>query len=577
MRGLGVFAIFFIFVFTDPSLASVTAHLDRSRIAKGETVNLTLEVGGQSQTQPNMSVLNENFEILNRSSGTQMSVMNGQMTSATTWMIMLRPKRIGKLMVPAITVGDESSKPLYIQVTEPDTAADGRVADILVETEVDRKNPYIQGMVLYTVRILAAVRIVQASLTELKLDNAIIQEMGESKVDTVTRNGVSYQMIERQYAIFPQTSGTLTLPAPVLDARVPDRQRRQQRPRSAFDNDPFFDQFLRNTPLKSVRIAGEEQTLSVKPRPRSADGSFWLPADDISMSEVWQPENGSVQVGDPVTRIITTKATGLPGAKLPDISSKSVPRIKIYPDKAKIQTTAENSMLLGQKVQRLAYVPTRAGKTTLPARTINVMSSTESLPASTPAPPLAATPIIQQADGSQVSTKNPFWFFISLGLAAIWFATVALWLLDRTRKSAAPAPNTPSLDQSGQTGTGTPRSLFLNACKKGNARDARRNLLDWASFHWSGNPPKGLDDLAARLTDTTHRDMIRTLDKAVYGSGEKTWDGLDLARTLTSLPENKDGQHAESVLPGLYQGETPKLGGIKTTWNSLLARFTRSE
>lgn len=160
-------------------------------------------------------------------------------------------------------------------------------------------------MVRYTQRVFLAVSLAQGSLSEPEHENALVQKLGEDREYVAQRNDRSYTVIERQFAIFPQTSGLMVIPAPVLNAQIPQSSNRSS---------PFFDRLFTNT--RPVRLRGETITLEVRQRPDQSKSSYWLPAESVTLRETWQPENNSVNFGDPVTRSITIEALGVAGEQL---------------------------------------------------------------------------------------------------------------------------------------------------------------------------------------------------------------------------------------------------------------------
>ncbi|HKK22639.1 MAG TPA: BatD family protein, partial [Pseudohaliea sp.] len=118
------------------SLAAVTATVDRTDIRINESFTLKIQIGGDVTGEPDLSVLEADFDILgeNRSSSTTM--VNGQISRTRTWTVSLMARRTGELTVPAFTVGGESSEAISITVGEFEEAPPGE-ADIFLVAEAD--------------------------------------------------------------------------------------------------------------------------------------------------------------------------------------------------------------------------------------------------------------------------------------------------------------------------------------------------------------------------------------------------------------------------------------------------------
>lgn len=564
--------------------AALTAHLDRYRITEGETVRLTIEAAGQIAAMPDTHALNQDFEVTGTMSGSHVNIVNGKMDSRTTWTISLTPLRSGALTIPPLKIDGEYTPELKLQVIKASTEKDtDTAAPIFIETEIDKATPYVQGMVRYTQRVFLAVNLAQGSLSEPEHENALVQKLGEDREYVAQRNGRSYTVIERQFAIFPQTSGPMVIPAPILNAQIPQNSNR---------SDPFFDRLFTNT--RPVRLRGEAITLEVRQRPDQSKSPYWLPAESVTLRETWQPENNSVNFGDPVTRSITIEALGVAGEQLPEPKFSDQTGFKVYPDRAQSSTQHLSDNIQGEKTLRLAYMPTQPGKhilpafsihwwdtttdsartATLPERTIEVLPGTNqqndtAMPAQNFIDPneTAGMPQTQQnlptpslfqaehtADHAAGQTiGHAGWFWATWLFAALWLMTLGVLWRKRydTPQFAAETKTSPVEPLNARKA----RKRFLAACQNDNPRDARYCLLKWAAAHWPDAPPKGLDELAPRLSDPAAREALRQLDRALYQHTGENWSGNELGKLIAQLPEHDQqskGIASKRALPDLY-------------------------
>ncbi len=583
--------------------AGLTARLDSDRIAEGETVRLLVEADGQVSGRPDTSPLAKDFDILGVASSSRVNIINGRMDARTTWTITLAPKRSGKLTIPPLELDGEQSPSLTLQVSEAPVAAGPSAGNsIFIETEVDRSDPYVQGMVRYTVRLFHGVKLAKGSLSEPRPDNALVRRLGEDREYTAERGGRRYRVIERQYAVFPQASGELVLPAPVLDARVPEKSSRRRSPfQDFFGRKPFDDPFFGGTPLgdmfaatRPVRVRGEAQILNVRSRPDQASGFQWLPAESVVLIESWQPEDGEVRVGDPLTRTVTIRARGVTGEQLPDLDPGSVGGFKVYPDRAKTNTRDLNQGVEGEKGRSIAFVPIRPGRFTLPGvrlhwwdtqadqervaelpeRTVEVLPAADAqgAPAQPSAAPQTAPDItpsissIETEDSSEEANVLPagmdkakadvqpthagMWPWISIFFALLWLVTLGIWW--RGKRYPPGSVERAARDETAQGGAGKAKKRFLSACHANDPHLTRRSLLEWAAAHWPDDPPTGLDDLAQRLDDPQAGEALAGLDQTLYRGEEQAWDGSALADAVTKLPGRGSEKDEKTPLPDLY-------------------------
>ncbi len=583
--------------------AALNARLDRDRVAEGETVQLLLEADGQMSGSPDTGLLEKDFDVLGVASGSQVNIINGKMDARTTWSITLAPKRSGKLNIPSLAVNGERSPPLELQVTDAAISAGPATSvPIFIEAEVDRNDPYVQGMVRYTVRVFHGVDLAEGRLSEPQLDDALVRRLGEDRTYNVERGDRRYRVIERQYAMFPQTSGALHIPAPVLDARVPEQTAgRRSLSEELFRRKPFDNPFFGRSPLgglfnstRQIRVRGNALVLDVRPRPDRIAGSQWLPAERLELTESWQPGGGDIRVGDPITRTVTTRALGLTGEQLPDLEVASLDGFKVYPDQPAASTREVDHSIEGEKSRNIAFVPSAPGRFTLPpvrvhwwdteadrsrlaelpARTVEVLPAAGARDVAAQPPPNVATtaevsssklpPSERAFEGgfdsrasvtdngtAAVSTaRTGLWPWLSGALALLWLST--LGLLWRARLSRTERDKDADTGNGRQANARQAQARFLSACRTNDPHLARRSLLDWAAVHWPDDPPAGLEDLAEHLGDSDARQALAELDRALYCQGARSWDGSMLAKHIGTFPKRRGGQERQAPLPDLY-------------------------
>ena len=579
-------------VFASSAFAALTAHLDRDRISEGETVRLIIEAEGRVSAMPDTHPLNQDFDVTGTMSGSRVNIINGKMDSRTTWTISLIPKRSGTLTIPPLDINGEYTTELMLQVIDTSDSSDpDATAPVFLETKVDKTDPYVQGMVRYTQRVFFAVNLAQGTLSEPEHENALVHKFGEDREYLAQRNGRSYNVIEREFAVFPQNSGKLVIPAPVLNAQIPDDTKR---------HDPFFDRFFSNT--RPVRLRGEAITLEVRPRPSQSKSAYWLPAEAVELHETWQPEDNQINFGDPVTRNITIKALGVTGEQLPDLKLKDPDGFKLYPDRAQSSTQNLQHTVQGEKTLRLAYMPTQPGQHTLPAFTLHWWDTVtdseqvailpervlEVFPATgqqqnpaaafddfafdsgdttveqagqhaaqgTPTKPLL--PGDRTSNAANTITESALnhsgWFWASLLFATLWLITLGLWW-NYERHRVFQMGNEKKTFSQESVNSRKARKYFLAACKDNNPQQARHFLLKWAACHWPASPPKGLDDLASRLNESAISAALTQLDRVLYQDNPGSWDGRELAKLVSELPKSdhtSNNNRSRSALPGLY-------------------------
>jgi hypothetical protein len=570
--------------------AEVDAWLDRTRVAEGETVQLTLEAQGQVSGQPDTTALQRDFDILGISTGSRISIVNGRTDARTTWTLTLSPKHGGTLRIPALQVGSGSSPALTLVVSNAPAPAASSNADIFIETKLEPRQPYVQQQVLYTVRLLHAVPVTGGRLSEPQPANTLVQQLGDDRHYATTRNGRRYEVTERRYALFPQGSGKLELAAPVFDGEVRDSGRSGANPlQRLFGNDPLFGRGLFDdmlSPGRRMRVRGQAAELDVQPRPALAGSGHWLPAQQLTLQGTWQPDGGEITAGEPLTLLLDIRAEGLTAGQLPNLAPAAADGFNVYPDQAQRRTDSGETGVTGHLRQKIAFIPQHAGKlvlpeikvswwdiganrerlASLPARVLDVVPAAgQSAQGSASAPDARAAPaasgahqletsppgegVRQTQPQTRATAPSAPWPWVSAALGIAWLVTLLLWWRHRrdtrTHRSVLPA------EQNTRVPAGAARKQFLKACHSGDAGGARAALLDWAAAHWPDDPPRGLQALAQRLDDAGARAALTALDRSLY-AGSSDWDGARLAACLTQLPPRAGRGERASGLAPLY-------------------------
>ena len=584
-----IFLALIFMTFALPAQAAVTATLDNDHVASGQTVQLQLQHDGTTDSQPDLGPLRNDFDVLGSSSGSNVQIINGHMSSQTQVTVLLSPKHDGTIRIPPLQWDGQQTAALELTVGGSGNAAPGQTgpasgdaSHIFLTATLDQKQPYVQAADVLTVRLYADQPIFQASLDMPASSDVLVRQIGKDAQSTELRNGRSYQVVERKYLLFPQRSGTLSLDGPVLDAQV-----QATGGNNPFGNDPAFGNLFGQMPIagmlsatRPIRLHGKTITLDVLKRPAAATGANWLPAQNVTLQETWRPDSGAIHVGDPVTRHLQLTALGLTGAQLPDLGSlMQVPDgINIYPDQSSVKDAIQGDTVLGSRDQDIALIATRPGRfelpevklnwwdtvhdvqheVTLPARTLDILPAAGGGTATLPPPTVAAptSPSQGAAIGAPIqirfdrNTVSRTWIWLSAALALLWVGTLFGWWYTRRRTPPAQAEKIkdPSPAEAPRS-TGAFKA-FKSACLNNDPHAARKNLMAWAATAWPANPPAGLNELSRRIGGAELIEALRQLDRACYM--DDTWHGSFLAKLLSAPPKPANPAPGSQELPALY-------------------------
>jgi BatD DUF11 like domain len=545
--------------------ATVQAVADRDRIASGESLQLQLRVSGSPDGEPDLSRLEQSWEILGRSQSSQMQIINGNYSRSLVYTLTLLPRAAGALTIPAICFAKDCSLPLPIEVSKTPDKSAGTAPELLLESGITPQQVVSQGQLLFKVRLLRRVDLLNGQLSEPKPTGvtAVVKKLGDDRSYETRRDGRLYQVIERDYAIYPQGSGELQIPALQFDGTIASGRSR-------------FNAF--GQPGRRVRRNSQPLTVEVASTPADLGQRPWIPATALSLLDDWQDNPPQLTVGEPATRTLRLSATGVPAAQLPELKLKLPEDFKSYPDQPQRDDQLSGDGITGVLEQKIALVPTRPGRLTLPALDLDWWDVTagrwrrahlaelqlEVAPAAvgsnaspslaptppepstrpTAAPPSAAAPA-QPAVTSSVDRSFGFWPWLSLGLAAGWLLTLLGWYRRISPRRVAAEP----LGKSEPAAEKSVRREVRQAAECDDPQATRQALVRWGKLLYPDSTTP-YEQLVAAAPPGLANELSR-LDHALYGGADGRWTGHGLSTQL------KDWQPPGSAsrvarLPELY-------------------------
>lgn len=550
---------------------TATASLDRSTTGLGESVILSVHVKGSADQDPDLSVLKKDFEILNQSQSSNYSLINGSLNRSKSWTINLMPKHVGKITIPAISLGNMHTQVLTLHVGDTPVQTGGsQGGDVFLEVTASPQNAYVQGQVLLDVKLFRAVNLAQAQLTEPDPAGAIIKKLGEDKNYESVRDQRRFVVTERSYAIFPKQSGTLHIAALQFTGQVVQSTR-------------MFNQGGR-----VLRVQSKPLDIVVSPMPDTWDQAQpWLPAQELSLEEiVGDKANASLKVGEPLTRTIEIRAKGLTAEQLPQLfSSASNSAWKLYPDKPELRTEVNEDGVVGIRREKIAMIPTQAGDLALPSisviwwdtvnhsmhkaevlqRIISVQKSDSQQSAAPavkqpalPIPTAKSKPVTSplaplQREVVGESSNTTLWQALTAFFALVWLLSLAAWYYVTVKKKKTAQQVPASTDQPSSANIKKLRKELNDACRAGNAKCVSSLLPRWAAYFFHDPSIQSLHQLSGKseALDTA----LLALETALYGKVqiEEAWDGAAMLEAIAVLKMPEEVQ----CVQGLQSLATP--------------------
>ena len=552
------------------SAAQIDVSVDRNPIALTDSFQLTFSATESPDDDPNFAPLKQDFDIINQQKSSQLSWVNGSTNRTIQWTLSVMAKHSGDLQIPAISFGDNTSQPLAITVIE--TTPLSAISDdneLYLEVEASPTNTYVQAQVLYTVRFYHRINLAQATLSDPKLDNAVVEKIAEDSQYNTKIKGMTYRVTERKYAIFPQQSGTMAVEPLVLTAEVITDD-----PRSRYNN------FFNNQSTQTKRILSKAINLNIQAVPASFNGEHWLPAKQLSLKETWSNDALQVKVGEPITRTLTIFAKGATSSQLPDLSLQHLnPELKIYPDQAVINDQQNGDGVIAMREQKIAFIPSTAGNFTLPAIDVSwfntqtekmelaqlpavtlaavasqpVNSTINNAPTTPPAIPSAQQPATILPTPAVIT--NTIWMWTAVGFGSAWLLTLLFILWSRFTKAQ---PNQITQTKPKSRLKDTPIKLkeiikeLKTACTDNNPQAAQQALLKWATSRYNIT---NLVELSNYCGAGMHAELTK-LNHALYAKDKLAWDGAGLLQAvMAKQTKQSTSKNVDEPLVPLYPSQ----------------------
>lgn len=559
----------------------LTARLDTGKVAIGGTVQLTLSADpAQLTAAPDISPLSKDFDILGTSQSSQTRVVNGARSDSVEWSITLAPRAKGQLTIPPIHAGQASSAALNLDVVDAADLPSAPVAEggTAITATVAPGTHYVQQEIPLTLRITVGAGLRDARITPPASANYVLEQQGKDRIRQENTQSGPVTVVERDYLLRPQTSGTLTVAPFTLTGTVADL-----RATSPFGQDPLAS-FFGNTPFggagspfgrmfgagRPVTLRSAPLTVEIKPKPAGSAGWF-LPAKSVSLSASWDPAHPTFRVGEAVTRHIRLQAVGATGVQLPDLAQPEVTGARVYLDSSDLGTvdTADGSAA----VRDFSYsiVPTSGGTITLPAVTVNWFDTasetprTATLPAETitaagpvaPASPEATqgtTRAVTPANAAPATAGGTARALRVLALCAVSVAAIAALILFWQRyRGQADTSHDPASSLSDNRVRASALGRVRDACATDDPGAAYAATLAWlqAVARDSHVSPDAIlrqsPDLDARWQDLEARRFS--------GAAMGPWDAREFLAAVNAADKatrKRAGRDAATTLPPLY-------------------------
>jgi hypothetical protein len=328
--------------------------------------------GGKNLQLPDLG----KFRIMsgpNTSSSVQ--IINGSMSSTTTYTYVLQPKEMGTWTIGPATIiaagKTLTSQPVTVDVVKasarpkqqqaPQEDLSGQLGDkLFIKGTVDRSHVLQGEQVNITFKIYARVSVSSYALSKAPTTTGFWGEDLETpkdiQVSTETLNGKQYRVgVIKKMALFPTQNGTLEISPMELQATIQVQDRRSVDPFDAFFRDPFGRQV-------NVTIKSDPIKIRVDPLPGSPPAEYKGAVGQFGMSATLDKK--TTRTNEPVNLKIVVSGTGniklieAPAVELP-------PDFEQYPPKQTESINKAAERISGSKTFEYLLMPRYPGLKTI--------------------------------------------------------------------------------------------------------------------------------------------------------------------------------------------------------------------
>lgn len=321
--------------------------------------------------------------------------------------------------------------------------------------------------------------------------------LGTEKID-----GVSYIFKQHEIALFPQRTGSLTVPSFTVEFGFHGAENKIAR-----------QSFTTNELQFTVeRIPGADPQRPV------------ITTTNLNVDDHWQPVPGTAKVGDAFTRTITMTAEDLPGMAFPPLNVRKIEGVGLYTKQPQVADEMQRGEFTGERIETISYVCEQEGTFTVPEAQIQWWNpKTESLRnivLKAVELKVAANPLLQKENpvDSKVSGDARFswkWPVLILLFSAL---AGAVFIWQRRRMKTQSSQVTDKEDE-----------LFKKFQEVSASHDAAATmqaLLHWLDYSELTGSSGSLARFIELADDSELTMQIEALETTLYATGQKQhWSG----------------------------------------------------
>jgi hypothetical protein len=358
--------------------ASLTAEVDRTELSTDDTLLLTLTLQTPDGSSPHLTLpAIDGFHVAGSSMSSQLSSINGAMSSSTTYVFRMQPAGEGTFTIPVLTLDWNgqmlSTDAIKITVTQGSSAApqaapqnapqsasntnpaEGKVSrtgshDFFIETSIDKDTPYQGEAVKHVTRLFSSM--ILLGQPDYQAPQFVgfwhADEPEVQQYQSTASDGTTYDVTDITTWLFPTAAGKATIDP--VKVTVPGG---------------FFSD--------EVNVQSDPLTIDVQPLPAGAPADFNGAVGQFQISAT--PDRTTTRLGEPLTLRVELRGNGNWGT-LGDPQWPSNKQWRVFNNKTDAQSKIVNGEMAGSRVYQPLFTPLTEGKLTLPAITYSYFDPT---------------------------------------------------------------------------------------------------------------------------------------------------------------------------------------------------------
>lgn len=336
--------------------APITARVDRNALTIDEQVVLNVTITGDFRKIPQPDLTNlGSFVVVSSSTSTQVSIVNGEMTSQSVFIYHLQPLQAGELEIGPLGVNIDGvlyqTDPIQLEVfasgtplvpqsqnsPDSDTPPTLPGEEYFVTADVDNPNPYLGQQIIYTFRIYQALGFPpgQPDYTPPPFTDFWSHEIIAPAHYTTELKGIAYTVTEIMTALFPANLGSITI-----------------EPASLVIPGGLLNPDIR---LEAEPIVVEVKPLPEEGKPENFGGAVGQYSIRAMLSE------SEVVVNDPLTLVVEIQGTG----NIETLAEPTLPEMekwRLFESSSYSDVDAQDGRISGKRTFERLVVPGQSGE-----------------------------------------------------------------------------------------------------------------------------------------------------------------------------------------------------------------------